>query len=424
MKNIKYAIDEMIRKPGIFFIIVIQIVIGTMILLPGLSAAIKTWDVTSNSKNMFNGKEVYRLLDNTSTEDMKKINNSEDSNEKLYELYSFLRGNDNFNICAQQNSNILIKDFSEDKRFYYDLNEKNKYSINPKSDVQGKFSNIKGYYIDSGYNKEFPLETTKGRTLNEEDFTIEDNIPIILGSEYEDIYNVGDEFEYFDYLSVKGKKLHIIGILKADTYFFEGGSIITLDDKVICPLQNLDNSENIKSKVFFWLSQCLIVTDNEQEALSDIRDKSSQLELYNFKFKNCEKDIKYLIDELSENYKVAMKLGITIFLFISIGIITVQLNGIKEKINEYGIHLLSGATKKDIMFRIFNSTALYLGIGMLIGTYFEYFNKKDSYGYYYDNRILLMLFIIYVLLVFVISYLPYRKILKLEVNNIIRGLSE
>ena len=421
MKNIKYTIDEIIRKPGTFFIIVIQIVIGTIILLSGISAILKTWDISNSSKNMFNGKQVYRLLDKTSTKDMDRINNSEDSNEKFYELYSYLRGNENFSISAQQNSNILIKDFSEDKRFYYDLNEKNKYSINPKSDVQGKFSNIKGYYIDSGYNNEFPLETTKGRTLNEEDFTLEDDIPIILGAEYENIYNVGDEFKYFDYLSLKEKKMKVIGILKADTYFFEGGSIITLDDKVICPLQNLNASKDIKNKVLFWLSQCIIVTDNEQEALSDIRDKSSQLELYNFKFNSCEKDVKYLIDQLSNNYKTSMKLSITIFLFISIGIITVQLNGIKERVNEYGIHLLSGATKRDIVIRILYSTAMYLGIGMLIGTYFEYFSKKDLYGYYYDNRIL---FIIYVLLVFIISYLPYRKIHKLEVNNIIRGLSE
>ena len=132
----------------------------------------------------------------------------------------------------------------------------------------------------------------------------------------------------------------------------------------------------------------------------------------------------YLINFTVKNLKAALLLNTVILLFIVVGIITVQLNSIKDKRVEYGMHLLCGASKKDIILRNIYSVAIYLAIGMLIGSYIEYKRLMMYNAHDYDGRIFVMLFIIYIILVAVISYVPCRKLKKLQVNDIVRGLSE
>ena len=56
--------------------------------------------------------------------------------------------------------------------------------------------------------------------------------------------------------------------------------------------------------------------------------------------------------------------------------------------------------------------------------YFEYYKNMYKDVYYYDYRTILVLAGIYAILILIISFILYRKIRKIEVNDIIRGLSD
>lgn len=425
MRNFKYAIDGMVRKPIMLFAIVAQVLIGTMILFEGISVFLKTIDTINRAKGMFVDKEVYRLINDTNMGNAMELGKEKDFNKRAYEMYGKLKNSDSFLVCSSQFSNILIKDFCDNDKFYYLPDKDKKYDIDPYENVNGKFSNLKGYYVDEGYAEEFPFELSEGRNFTKEDFELEDNVPVILGAEYKGIYNIGDKFKYFDYRNLVEKNIEVVGIVKADSYFFDSGDITTLDDRVICPIENFKLDDKISSKFENFISSSLVVTNDKDSALKEIRENSSDLGLYTLSFKSCDSDIQFLIDNLSKNCKDSIFLSFTIFLFVSIGIIAVQLNNIKERLREFGIYLLIGSSKKDIILRNLYTVAIYLGVGMLLGSYFEYLSNKNLYDFFtWDIRGVFIILAIYFILVVIISYFPYRKIRELEVNNIIRGLNE
>ena len=424
MNNLKYAINEMVKKPLILILIILQIAIGTSILSPGIAQTINAYDLYTRSKKTLYKSDMYKIIDSIDTKRDTEINNDPDKDKKMFSLYKKFKSLNNGTVLSYGFSNIIIQKFTDKDEFYDSKSSKDKYVINPTDNIQGKFSSIKGLYVDYSYIKNFPLEIKSGRTLKKEDFENEDISPVILGGDYKDVYKIGDEFDYFDYHSMKMRKLKVVGILNKYQYMFEGNGINTLDDRVICPLQDIKTEENCFLKVQTWLGSTYVVTSNKDKTADEIRSISDNLGLFSFKLIGMQEEKQYLINFTVKNLKAALLLNTVILLFIVVGIITVQLNSIKDKRVEYGMHLLCGASKKDIILRNIYSVAIYLAIGMLIGSYIEYKRLMMYNAHDYDGRIFVMLFIIYIILVAVISYVPCRKLKKLQVNDIVRGLSE
>lgn len=419
MRQLKYAIDSIIRKPIKMFFVIVQVVIATIVLCNAISITLKTVDTVKGATNLYSNKNMYRLMDTTSISKSDKIQDDEFLEKKQYELYKFFSNNEKFKIYAQCGTNLMIKDFCDDDKFCYDIS--NKYIINPYKNINGKFTSVNGFYIDYEYNKQNKLVTEKGRGFKKEDFIPSDEMSVILGAGYEGIYDVGDEFNYFDFFNLKEKKIKVVGILKENTYAFDGGQIGCIDDNVICPMETISEEyKNVSSMFPWWLSQAIVETGNSKDTIKKINEKSLELDLYNFKLSSCQEEIKNNIKELQKSSVLAILISVVIFLFISIGMINVQLNMIDEKRTEYGVHLLSGAQKRDIIICNYITISLYFFIGMVIGWYLYTFNLLESC----DIRIFIFTFILYIMIIILVSVIPSGKIKKMQVNNLIRDLSE
>lgn len=419
MKNIKYAFDDIIKRPIIFFIIIIQVLLATMILVQGLGQLFKMVDTYKMAQNVFDTKKIYRLLDKSAIENTNNKVDGYKNNQKS--LYDYLVKNDQFKYCVQIDSNIIIKDFCDDDIFCY--NSANKHMNNPYDNIYGNYTDIKGMYIDYNYVTSFPLKVSEGREFIEGDFETENSIPVILGFKYKGIYNVGDEFEIFDYFSKKLKSIKVIGILKPDTFQYSGGSILSLDNYVLCAFQNSSNDKTIDSdKYTVALSQGILLTDNIERDLTQIRSKSKELGVNDYSVSSASTDINKLLNNLEGIAKNSLTKSILLILFVSVGILTVQLNKIKNKTREYGIHLLLGANKNDIIIRNFIEILLHFTIGTLIGLYFEYF--KNASINQYDYRIIIVIGLFYNIITVTILYFLYRKIKKMEVSTIIKDLNK
>lgn len=425
MNNLKYAINEMVKKPLILILIILQTAIGTCILSPGILQSIKAYDLYTKSKNTLNRNDMYSISYSDSFRKEKNIDKDPDKGEKIFSLYKKLKTLNNGTVVSYNFSNIIIEKFTDKDKFYSNPTDKGKYVLNPIDSVQGKFSDIKALYVDNSYASNFPFNIENGRTLKKEDFDSEDVYPILLGADYKGIYKIGDEFEHFDYRnSMSLKKLKVVGILDRYQYMFDRSGIETLDDKVICPIQDIKSSENCNEKVMPWLSSINLITSNKNKSAEEIRSISDTLGLYSFNLISMQKEKQNLINFTRKDLKAALLLNSVILLFIAFGIITVQLNSIKDKRIEYGTHLLCGASKKDIILRNIYSVVIYLGIGTLIGSYIEYKKLMMNDGHDYDSRVFIVIFVIYLILVIIISYVPCRKLKKLQVNDVVRGLSE
>lgn len=216
MKNFKYAIEGMIKRPLMFLIILCQIIVGVSIINTGLEYLFKTQDNEKAIRNTFDISQLY-ILGSAEYGDSFNDNNvvTKNVDEQLL-FYNYLFNNEKFKYCVASNSNLIIKDFTAENKFYYIINKK--YNSNPYDDIYGNFSDVKALYVDKNYNDNFKFQTKDGRSFTEEDFEATNNkdyVPIILGNNYSGIYKVNDEFQVFDFLNKELRKVKVVGLLIA-----------------------------------------------------------------------------------------------------------------------------------------------------------------------------------------------------------------
>lgn len=424
MKNIKYAIDLICKRPFIFLMLIIEIVLTTIIMLQNTSNLLKCTDTYKMSKEMYPVNGLYRILatlpnatDNYSNMDI----NSTDYKKKLLSLYEYMNSNQSFDFFTAKSSNIIIKDFTDKDIFYYDSN---KYIINPYKNIDGQYSNIKAIYIDKKYSDNFHLNVKTGSNFSDCDFNSSNGVPVILGAQYKKIYNIGDTFHIFDWFTKKEKEITVLGFLNENSYMYNNGSILSLDDYIIYPMEQITDVNTDNDLYMFYLQDSLIHTDLNAESIGLIRKKSNELNLYDYSIYSADKDITNLLTNLKLlAISSTLKMSLSI-VFICASIVIVQLNQIKETIKEYGIHLMLGANKRDIILRNIYSTLIYFTIGLGIGLYFEYYRKKNDSMYYYDFRMPIIITCIYFVLLLLISLLLYRKISKLNINQIMKDVND
>ena len=206
MRNLKYTLEGMWRKPFIFFIMLIQVIIASVVLIQAMGPFFILRDTINNLEKLYDINTVYRLIQDSPEDDVDV--ESDKYIKKMKGFYDFAIKNNQFEYVFQKESNIIIKDFTPEKRFYY--SKTTLYMENPYDKIYGKYSNIKGLYIDYKYTRKFPIEIQEGRGFQKEDFKNLEYNNVILGADYSDIYNVGDEFEYFNYVDKKVSKIKVI----------------------------------------------------------------------------------------------------------------------------------------------------------------------------------------------------------------------
>lgn len=415
MRNLKYAIDEIVRKPITFFMIIIQIVLSSTLLLQTISSFCEANYTYKMTKNILENKNLYSMSIGFETSNKNDNVSIEDKKDFYFTRYMKLNQNNNFIYLLQFESNILVKDFTDKNEFYNSLEVK--YMENPYKNINGKFSNIRCFYISKNYFKEFPLRIEKGRTFKSEDFSKEDIIPIILGNNYFGIYDIGDEFDYFDYFNKKEKKLKIIGILEKNSYYYSSYGICDLKNYIICPVKDIKDS-SVDLDNYANLDRGLIIADNKEKALDELRDIYGETNTSEINLESVKDRVDRLINVLYENAKKELSTLFIIVLFLSAGIITVQLNSIEKHLTEYGIHLLSGARKRDILVRQAYLISIYFILGTSIDLFFEYLFKSINF----KVNIIIIFIVFYIILAMIIFFFPYRKIKKLQINDIIRGI--
>lgn len=419
MGKIKYFLGNIIRKPFIFIIVMVQIAITTTILIPAITVFLDYYDNYKLSENNFSDKEIYTInLDFNSFN--KCIDNSFDSN-KLYEMYNFLNTNENFKFLYQMNSNIIIEDFSSNDEFYYEVGE-NKYLENPYYDVYGNYSNINAVYINQVYYESMGLEVEEGRDFTSLDYEDSDVTSVILGGDYKGIYSIGDSFTYFDYFTKKVKEMKVVGILKRNLAFYNNGDIETFNKYVISPSMKVSSKNNNYDYLSSWVGGTLIETDDINKTIELIKDKAEEEDIGYYNVESCAKSIKVYLDDSLNRFINSLRTSILILIFVLISVITIQLNDINNRMKEYGIHLLSGARKIDIILRNFYTIICYVFCGVGLGYYIENIRNNNGIANSDNLKILFILIIIFGVFIGLIEIILYKKINKIQINNIIRGV--
>ena len=124
MRNFKYAIDQIVRKPITFFMIIIQIVFSSTLLLQTISTFCEANYTYKMTKNILENKNLYSMSIGFESNNKNNDFSIEKKKEFYFARYIALSENKNFRYLLQFESNILIKDFTDKNEFYNSLEVK------------------------------------------------------------------------------------------------------------------------------------------------------------------------------------------------------------------------------------------------------------------------------------------------------------
>ncbi|ENZ03599.1 hypothetical protein HMPREF1092_00786 [Clostridium thermobutyricum] len=413
MINFKIAFNSLTKKIIFTILTVLQMIFTFIFLYNFIYINEESKKLEEKFNNSFKGN-MYIIEPFIDMDDI--LSESNLKNKELYKFHNYLKKNENLKSLSSNESYILIGEFEGYEKFLYTSN----YAPNFDG-IQTRA--INAINIDFGYIKNFDIKTSSGENLKEKDFNIENNIyPILLGDDFKNIFNIGEEIEGFGYY---GEKIiyKVKGFLQKGYYDvglpLNEYNIKSLYKCVLLPFQNKQfNEKSDNFDIYMQIYKSIVTINNEKEKSEILREAN----------KNFGKIKITSLDDILSDYKEGIKLERTIiwmiFLLVmivcGIGIITNIMNSIKLKYKDFGVYLLSGASKIDILKTvILEIIIIFVLAGMFSITGIFILSKLGfvTLNIYYLIKLSVYIFISGLL---IIIY-PFIKLKRLSINNLLKG---
>ena len=213
--------------------------------------------------------------------------------------------------------------------------------------------------ITEHYFDIFGFEVSKGRLFQNTEYGkyLSDNPPVVLGSDFENDYNIGDL--YLD-------KYEVVGILKSGmkTTFLKGdkSSIISADDDVFIPVMSI---ESMKAQGIDYPTS-LIYADDKSD-LAAINDYAAENGMNTYNFISAD-ETRQLIDLVSAKADISLIVISSIIIILAVfSMIQSTLLYVRKNIRELLIHMICGASQSDILLRI-SAEVLIINLVGVVGS--------------------------------------------------------
>ncbi|MBW4828516.1 MAG: hypothetical protein KZY61_11135 [Clostridiaceae bacterium] len=383
---------------------------------------------TDKIENIYNGKEIYRLIDKLEDpEEFSDFLNSKSSVSVLSNFYNELDTDKNFQFLSVFDQFIPIENFKGDNTFDYaygeDMEVKGKY----KDEISKKiYQNAKSMQMNKNSFKFYDIELARGKEIDWEkvDYST-GRIPILLGNDYSGIYDVGDVL-IGDYYG-KDFKFEVVGFIKRNTYiFYNGSSEKYLDNYIVVPyplrLSKIDNEMgDMESEFYGILYSAMINGDiaieksgNSLQTLLKNLDRISQKTSFDkytiIGVRNFVVQYNNMIAAINNNKKIILFLLILnlIIMFIILKGISHFIYSKRKKV--YYLYFLNGCNKGEI-YKIFSIDLILPYILAFI------LNIIITWKYKFFDEMILIILAIIIFLVFSVIYRIFIKKLHKDLEN-------
>ncbi|MGL4850816.1 MAG: FtsX-like permease family protein [Clostridium sp.] len=407
MRNTAWIIIDRFKKHPLFSIIaIIQFTIIFFLIYVGVGSFLEYGKTTTGLKKALGSSELYKIssvedwMNNTSTkEDIKDYN----------EFYHYLK--DNFNMLGFSNNNMLVKNIKLD----------NSVEVENGANIENMLTRL---MVNEKYMKEFEIEVGEGRTFNTDEYEKnydKEKVPIILGSDFKKITEIGAEFEV--YIDEKWRNAEVIGFLKKGQEFVEtpigNYSMISYDNVAIVPEFLIeDNTFDRLGNIYLYkLISESYITDLSAEDKIKIKEKARELDLFQVQFTN----ITEAVESFKELFIELQFFNIAILLLtflIGVGSLVLSIiNSINDRKKEFGIYFALGATKGRII-NIVIIEVLYITILAGIMSVPLIISRSVISGFSITGFI--MMWIIIAIVNIAIIIIPIKKIKETPMSSLIR----
>ncbi|RDU21839.1 hypothetical protein [Anaerosacchariphilus polymeriproducens] len=348
------------RNLNICLFVYIQITIF-MVLIGTFYSFIYDLDFeNSDMKKMYEDNAIYQMIDNyVDGNEFNKFVVQKDSLSKLKNFYNGLENAESFHYITIANQHLLITDQSIPDKFAYGYaNGMEVPSVNVDNKV---YKPIKSLQINLNGAKFFNLKAAEGKVWNEEDFVIQNTMPIILGDSYHDIYKVGDKL-HIKYLE-KDINCIVIGFLEKNSkIFYQNNLEFYLDDYILMPMWNyiMQPQSEFEARYqmmnYFNMINGYLVTKNNKNDINRMMQelesisKDASFDGYTFIGYNPHvkkyQDISVILQENKNLIKIILTMSCILNIILILFISYLQY---KNERYYYNVFLIQGAKKSFII---------------------------------------------------------------------------
>ena len=340
MVQLKYAWKGLIKKPGRYIPLYVQMIVSILL----FSFIVKEFHTMNQfSSQLMTYTEHKNIYVAQVRSDPVQIMNelaSEDGEERCKELYDFIleRGN----MYIQMPVTMQIYNVSESL-----------------------------LAVNEGFCNLYEMNIREGRMFSKDELAglLEDEkIPVLVPEEKAKSFPVGTVFQD----DLNGITFQIIGIIdnssfylnpateRAVSYFGKSMVIPWLPDKKLNGVIGEYNDIN--------LFNLLQIETDQPEGLLEIKEKSKELNLFNISFISYEQRIANIGNYYKLLYQRELAMLGAILLYCVVGSVTMLLHYIRSNIRQFSIHILCGAGKNDMIVRMIIQIGIPVVVAMLIIT--------------------------------------------------------
>lgn len=383
---------------------------------------------------------------------------------ELYRRYGFDDNPQMSELFAEKDSLQRLKDFNHDLNQYFNYYEVFKvqgvdyvegyYKGSPKfvtgydrgedGFMNQKISTAEGFYyltsieaVQIGLRamEDFDLsgKVERGRCFYSEDYVVKTKLkemPVLLGYEYEEFYELGDQIKvnYIDYPVM----LKVIGFLRKESYCPYENSTISLDRMIVMPFVDFLDTPSGKYAEFqkdYYAekNECRIGFRTDDDT-SEMKETFNQLCIkhdmsYIIRFpEDLDKSIKAgQLTVMKSTKKMIRIYSIAFFSIVSLLIMGLMIKNIEINKRKYAIYLISGLSLLRLKTRLFGTLGLIYSMGYSISLLFIWkLMDKMSVHPEFFKTLLVPIGKVYVIIIFLILLMINRYLNRTNFADALR----
>lgn len=379
LKYLFYAKSDILRSKTKNFVFLIQIMVVILILNISFSLIMQWNDFNNKINQLEKNIEVTNYTEDVDSDEF--INAELEAYDDFYDYVMHVTEGKAFSFIS---SEIEINNLNVSRNFVVRTEEDNKlYSV---------------LYISKYMQEYYEWQCKNGRIFIESDYQEnEEYIPIILGYDFCKYYNINDIID---------NKYLVVGILEKDEFYLNPrwqGKVYYLNKSIILPM-----TYEITGWGGGFLNQLNVITTN-QKVLDGIIDKSEALGLQNVEFRQMIDQLSYIHDEIYSRLRIYLGIAIILLVMCIISEVSTLLHMIERRKKEFVIHIMCGASRKDINVRICMQVIIILLLSSIL-----------SCNIYTEIIYWLLTLISVVLIAIIVLAIPLYRLHKQSISEILK----
>lgn len=385
------AIKDLWRRKFTSLILLVQVVMVLILINLTVMSFIDLKQMTEEVKRLNQKQEIYSLIDISDQKQIQMLLNDEKRLVDLKNLYHHLFHNDSLKIFSLYSSSRLM--------------ENNSLRKLDNLEHKGDWSDVPYLYVTATFFEYFNMDISEGSLFTKEDYNSTDTtVPVIVGGNFQGELRVGQSLTDVNELEYK-----VIGILKKGMNYIDimsSRDFQKMDNMMLVPLN--ENSLLTNTDFDAVINKSYIIPKKETQ-IKGIVEYASELDTYSFAYKSMHEQVKFVIRDKEKwiQSQVFLSSLVMIFTFISFTISFLQF--IDKNMYEFGVHFLSGSTKKDLGVRIVLQIFPFILMADVISI--------STFGTILSRTITILTSIVLGGLVCII---PILKISRMEISSILR----